>query len=127
MTTFSKSNKEITLIYNSDDHIGQKILAYAHSENIPVRDINLKFMKLTATHWAQLATMMNVKIRDFVNTEHPNFSQKFGKSDQLSSEDWLKLLINNPEILRAPVVIKGDKVSMMTNPQEMLGFVNQII
>jgi arsenate reductase len=32
-------------------------------------------------------------------------------------------LINNPDILKAPIVMKGDKIIMMSNPQEMLYFV----
>jgi arsenate reductase len=121
--TLANSDKEITLIYNSEEQIGRKILAYAHAENIPIREIDLKHMKLTPTHWTELASKMRINVRDFVNTEHPNFSQKFGRVDQLSDEDWLDLLIHNPDILKAPIVMKGDKVIMMSNPQEMLYFV----
>ena len=80
-------------------------------------------MKLTTTHWAELASKMKVNVRDLVNTEHPNFSQNYGRLNQLSDEDWLDLLINNPDILKAPIVMKGDKIIMMSNPQEMLYFV----
>jgi len=124
---FANTDKEITLIYHSEEHIGRQILAYAHTENLPIRDIDLKHMKLTPTHWAELASRMNINVRDLVNTEHPNFSQKFGQAGQYSAEDWLKLLVNNPDILKAPIVMKGDKVVMMSNPQEMLYFVKQSI
>jgi arsenate reductase len=120
---FANTDKEITLIYNSDEHIGRQILAYAQTEIIPIRDIDLKHMKLTTTHWAELASKMKVNVRDLVNTEHPNFSKNYGRLNQLSDEDWLDLLINNPDILKAPIVMKGDKIIMMNNPQEMLYFV----
>ena len=29
---FTNTDNEITLIYNSDDHIGKQVLAYAHTE-----------------------------------------------------------------------------------------------
>jgi arsenate reductase len=121
---FANTDKEITLIYHSEDSIGLKILAYAQIENIPIHDIDLKNMKLTATHWAELASRMNIHVRDLVNTEHPNFSQKFGQLEHLSNDDWLTLLIHNPDILKAPIVMKGHKVILMLNPQEMLNFVN---
>jgi arsenate reductase len=120
---FANTDKEITLIYHSEDHIGRQILAYAHIENKPIRDIDLKHMKLTPTHWAELASRMKINVRDLVNTEHPNFSQKFGHLDQLSDIDWLELLVNNPDILKAPVVMKGGKIAMLSNPQDMLYFV----
>jgi arsenate reductase len=121
--TFSNTDKEITLIYNSNRHIGKQILAFAQIEKIPIRDIDLVHMKLTTTHWADLAVKIGVSVRDLVNTEDSDFLQKFGKMDQLSEDDWLKLLVNNPLILKAPIVMKGNKIVMMCNPQDMLYFV----
>jgi arsenate reductase len=121
--TLANSDKEITLIYNSEDHVGRQVLAYTKAENIPVRDIDLAHVKLTPTHWAELAFKMGSDVRDLVNTEHPDFSQKFGKGKDLSENDWLTLLVQNPEILRGPVVMKGDKVEILSNPQDMLHFV----
>jgi len=41
----------------------------------------------------------------------------------LSDNDWLTLLVQNPSILIAPIVMKGDKIVRMSNPQDMLTFV----
>ncbi len=120
---FANTDKEITLIYNSDEHIGRKILAYAQIENLPIHDIDLVHMKLTTTHWAELALRMGINVRDLVDTEAPDFLQKFGIIDQLTNDDWLNLLVHNPGILKAPIVMKGDKIVMMSNPQDMLNFV----
>jgi arsenate reductase len=119
---FANTNKEITLIYNSEEHIGRQILAYIQTENMLVHDIDLKHMKLTPTQWAELADRLNIDVHGLVNTENPNFFQKFGKVNDLTGQDWLNLLAHNPDILKAPIVMKGAKISMMTNPQEMLYF-----
>lgn len=119
---FANTNKEITLIYNSEEHVGRQILAYAHTENLLIRDVDLKYMKLTPTQWAELAFRLKVNVGDLVNTENPNFFKKFGKVDNLTGQDWLSLLAHNPDILKAPIVMKGTKISMMSNPQEMLYF-----
>ncbi|TXD51999.1 MULTISPECIES: arsenate reductase family protein [unclassified Polaribacter] len=118
----ANTNKEITLIYNSEEHIGRQIMAYAHTENILIHDIDLKHMKLTPTQWAELASRLNIDVHELVNTENPNFFKKFGQVDDLTGQDWLSLLAHNPDILKAPIVMKGAKISMMTNPQEMLYF-----
>ena len=119
---FANTNKEITLIYNSEEHVDRQILAYVHTENLLIHDIDLKHMKLTPTQWAELASRLNIGVRDLVNTENPNFFKKFGKVTDLTSQDWLNLLAHNPDILKAPIVMKGSKISMMSNPQEMLYF-----
>ena len=121
--SFANTTKEITLIYNSQDHIGKQILAYAQIENIPIHDIDLVHMKLTPTQWAEVAGKMGIAVQDLVNTQSPDFIQKFGHHDEFSDDDWLKVLVHNPEVLKAPIVMKGDKIVMMTNPQDMLHFV----
>lgn len=120
---FANTDKEITLIYHSGEHIGKQILALAQAENLPIHDIDLAHMKLTPWHWAELATRMKVHIKELINTEDPDFLQKFIGVDDLSDDDWLKLLIHNPDILRAPIVMKGDKVVQMSNSQDILHFV----
>ena len=57
-----------------------------------------------------------------MNTENPNFLKKFGKVNDLTDQDWLNLLAHNPNILKVPIVMKGTKIGMMSNPQKMLHF-----
>lgn len=103
--------------------MGRQILAYAQSENIPIHDIDLAHMKLTPTHWAELAARMGINVGELVNVQDPDFLQKFGQDHDFSNDDWLKLLTHNPEILKAPIVMKGDKIVAMNNPQDMLYFI----
>lgn len=120
---FANTDKEITIIYSSEDHIGQQILAYAQTKNLPIHDIDLVHVKLTSMHWIELASRLNIETKDLINVENPEFLQKFNGLTDLSEIDWLKLLEHNPGILRAPIVMKGDSIVMMSNPQDMFRFV----
>jgi len=117
---FANTNKEITLIYNSEEPIGRQILANALKEKITVHDIDLKYIKLTPTQWAALASQLNLDISELVDTKSPVFLKKFGKVEDLAEQDWLSLLAHNPDILKAPIALKGSKIIMITNPQEIL-------
>ena len=116
------TDKEITIIYHSEDYIGKQILAYAQTEDLPIHEIDLAHTKLHGVHWAELASRMNIEIKDLINTEGSYFLQKFKELTDLSSQGWLTLLEHNPGILKAPIVMKGDKIVMMSNPQDMLNF-----
>ena len=123
--TFSNTDKEITLIYSSKDPIsaGKQILAYAQDVKIPIHDIDLEHVEVTPTQWSEIASRMGKDVQELVNTEGPYFLKKFGDIDISSEDDWLKILVNNPAVLTAPIVMKGDKVVAMKNPQDMLQFV----
>jgi arsenate reductase-like glutaredoxin family protein len=58
-----------------------------------------------------------------MNPEDPDFIQNFNRISELSVPDWLTLLIHNPQILKAKIVMKGDSISIMSNPQDILHFV----
>ncbi|MDG1334152.1 MAG: ArsC/Spx/MgsR family protein [Crocinitomicaceae bacterium] len=121
---FANTDKEITVIYDSNEHIGRQILAYAQTENLPIHDVDLVHQKLTPTHWVGLAKRLNIEVKNLVNTDDPDFVQKFGDVSELSEDDWLKLFVHNPDILRAPIVMKGEKIVMMSNSQDMLHFLD---
>lgn len=120
---FANTDKEITIIYSSEDRTGKQILAYAQSENLPIHEVNVHKTKVPSSHWAELAGKLGIEVKELVNTESSEFKQKFDKDSDLNEHDWLSLLEKNPDVLRAPIVMKGEKVVMMSNPQEMLNFV----
>lgn len=120
---FANTDKEITLIYSSEDQIGKQILAYCQVESLPIHEIDLLHTKITVTQWAELAQRMGVDVKDLVNTESSAYLQKFEKGADFDENDWLNLLEKNQDVLRGPIVMKGNKVVMMSNPQEMLQFI----
>lgn len=120
---FAKTDKAITLIYHSEDHIGREILAYAQAEKLPIHDIDIAHTHVPGILWLELAEMMKIGIKDLINLEHPNFTQKFEGDYDLSIHGWLTILEHNPDTLRAPIVMKGDKIIMMSNPRDMLYFI----
>lgn len=120
---FANTDKEITIIYSSEDQIGKQILAYAQIERLPIHAIDIKKTKIPGDQWAEIANRMGIKVKELVNTESSAYLQKFEKDADFDENDWLSLLEKNPDVLRGPIVMKGNKVVMMNNPQEMLQFI----
>lgn len=122
---FQNTDKEITIIYNSEEHVGRQILAYAQTEGLPIHDVDLAHTKLTPTHWVDIAGRLGIEVKGLVNTEDPDYLMKFGDHNSFSDDDWLKMLTHNPDILKAPIVIKGEKIVQMSNSQDMLHFIEK--
>lgn len=120
---FANTDKEITIIYSSEDRKGKQILAYAQTERFPIHEVDTQKTKIPSAQWAELAHRMGLEVKELINTEGSEFKQKFDKDTDLNEHDWLSLLEKNPDVLRAPIVMKGDKIVLMINPQDMLNFV----
>ncbi|WAC02782.1 hypothetical protein N7U66_03730 [Lacinutrix neustonica] len=119
MGEIATSNRQITLYYNSNSVRAKQTLAYARAEGIPVLPIDLLKQKLTGTQIAELAERLKIKIEDFVNQEHPSYNSKF-EHHQLSSDDWIKMIQHNPDIMKQPIALRGDKTILIETPTDII-------
>lgn len=118
---FANSDNEITIVYNSNSQLAKEVLAYAKSENLPIREIDTAHTHVSGTQWAELADRLDIKLKDLVNPEHPDYSQYFEEYD-FEDANWLKFLEKNPQAVKGPIAFRGDHIRIMTNPQDMVHF-----
>jgi arsenate reductase len=108
----------ITLYYNSESARAKQTLAYAQTENIPIHDVNILKTILPGTKIAQLAKGLGIEVSELVNQEHPTYTDKF-ENHTFSTDDWIKMIHHNPEIMRQPIAVKGDIVMMISSPRDI--------
>jgi len=119
MDEIATSARQITLFYNSNSTRAKQTLAYAKAEGYPIREIDLLKTKLTGTQLAELADKLHVHIKDLVNQEHPAYSSVF-EPHNLSENDWIKMIQHNPQIMKQPIALRGEKTLLIDNPTAIL-------
>ncbi|WP_434035248.1 hypothetical protein [Formosa sp. 4Alg 33] len=121
MGVLAEDSKQLTLIYSSESSVGKQTLAYANAADKKLLSIDISKTRVTGTQWAEVASKLGVKIGDLVDQDHPNFVKNFGdKGAILGSEDWIKILQNQPEVLRGCIVINGKESLVITNPSDLV-------
>jgi polyphosphate kinase len=55
---------------------------------------------------------------ELIRTQEPFFRQHL-KGKSLSEEEWMKLLVNNPQLLQRPIVVNGEKAVVAFPPEEV--------
>jgi len=48
--------------------------------------------------------------------------KKNTKKNNLNTDDWLKMIKNNPDILQNPIVINGDRYMLISHRSDILKF-----
>lgn len=119
MGEIATSNRQITLFYNSNSVRANKALAFAKAEGLALQTIDILKTPLTGTQIVELANRLGLEVHDLVNQEHPSYTSKFGPHE-LSSEDWIKMIQHNPEIMKQPIALKGDKTVLVETPSDIL-------
>jgi polyphosphate kinase len=73
---------------------------------------------LNAEDLHQILQKTGKKIIDLVRTQEPLFKAEFRGRD-LSEEEWIDVLIKNPQLLQRPIVVNGEKAVVANPPEEV--------
>jgi len=126
MGVIATNSREIKLFYNAETNKGLQTLAYLKSSKKKVLDVDLSKTKVTGTQWTELAKLLGKPIKDLINTEHPDFMNKYGKNPDLhDDEDWLKVMENNPKVVTQPILVNGDQAVQIDTPSEVVTFLEE--
>jgi len=115
----STSDRQITLFYNPRSRRGKQALAYAKTHGLPIEEIDILKTPLTGTQIAELADRLGIKINEMVNQEHYKYRRKF-TIKCFSSEDWITVIQNHPEIMRQPIALRGDRTIWVETPTDII-------
>ncbi|MBD0778432.1 hypothetical protein HPE56_11560 [Maribacter sp. ANRC-HE7] len=119
MGEIATSERQITLYCNSNSSRAKQTLAFAKAEGVPVLVVDMLKTKITGTQIVELSDRLGVEIRDLVNQDHPSYTMKFEHHD-LSSEDWIKMIQNNPGIMKQPIALRGDITILVETPSDII-------
>ena len=118
MGEIATSERQITIYYNPELVIAEKTLAFARAEGLAILEIDILKTPLTGTQLAELAGRLNMEIKDLVDREH-DFFKNIPETSEYSSDDWIKMIRNNPEILKL-IALRGDKTVIILIPTDIL-------
>lgn len=119
MGEIATSNRQISLFYNSKSAIGKQTLAYAMTEGLPVQEIDILKTKLTGTQIVELAHRLHLEVGDLIDKNHAAYKTDLN-SDEFSTDDWIKMIQHNPEIMKQPIAIRGDITILIKTPTDIL-------
>ncbi|MFD1160973.1 arsenate reductase family protein [Hwangdonia seohaensis] len=113
------SDRQITLYYNSRSRIGKQALAYAKTHGLPIEEVDILKTPLTGTQITELAGRLGIKINELVNQEHYKYRKKF-TAKCFSSEDWITMIQNHPEIMKQPIALRGERTVLVNTPTDII-------
>ncbi len=119
MGEIATSERQITLFFHSKSKRAKQTLAYARAEGLPIHLVDMMKTPLTGTQIAELSDRLGILVKDLVNQEHPAYTKKF-EQHEFSSDDWIKMIRNNPEIMKQPIAIRGDITILIETPTDII-------
>jgi arsenate reductase-like glutaredoxin family protein len=125
MGVISTDNRKITIYYHSENSIGKQAYAYVKSSEKKLHAVDICKTKVTGTQWAELASKLGKNISDLINKDHPGFTETYGEDSAIMEQhDWLKILENEPKLLKYPIVIDGENYLQIKSAAEFKQYID---
>ena len=102
------NSKELTLVYDSTTSEGRKALAFAYTLAPKVNKQDVSEVSLSSTFMRQVIKQLNLRPKDLLNRAHPYYQQHV-RGREFNMEGWLEVLRHNPQLIKAPIALMGDK------------------
>ncbi|WP_246124515.1 arsenate reductase family protein [Bizionia gelidisalsuginis] len=119
MGEIATSNRQITLFYSSKSVRAKQTLAYAKAEGLAIEEIDILKTKLTGFQIVELAEKLHIEVADLVNQDHPAYTSHF-EHHNLSTDDWIKMIQHNPEIMKQPIALRGNITILVETPTDII-------
>ncbi|WP_186988697.1 arsenate reductase family protein [Constantimarinum furrinae] len=114
----ARDEKQFTLIYSSNTRVGTHVLSYLQGIEDKILAIDIAKTKVSDTQWVELADKMNCKVADLIDKR----VAKVDNTAAYGTNDWLKVLQNNDEVLSWPIAVNGDRTAQIENAPDVMEF-----
>ncbi|MBU2905945.1 hypothetical protein KO529_14190 [Arenibacter algicola] len=121
MPVLVRNENQITFIYSSLSNLGKQLLGYLEGAKKNVECIDIAQEKISDTIWLEVLENVGLSFREVFMDIDQHLPDLNGK-ENFATEDWLKIINNNPVLLQRPIVINGDKARLLSNRSEILHF-----
>lgn len=111
-------HREILIYYNPDSSNDRKTVAHAQSVVSHVRSYSFKQAPSTGASWQQILKSLDIHPKELLNKADPYYQEHI-RGREFDKESWLKVLQYNPQLIKAPIAIRGRKAILCINSTDI--------
>lgn len=118
METNKKSDMEIKFIYNSNEINEREAYGYAKSlDQHYINPVDLDKEVLTERHWAELATKLNVAVKDLIDENNDYYKDELEGKD-FDDNDLLQIIKDHQHIIKTPIIDSNKFARFIKSPYD---------
>jgi len=111
-------SREILIYYNPTSSSDRKTVAHAKSLVPHLKTYAFGKTPSTKTSWKTILSSLDVHPKELLNKAHPYYQENI-RGREFSSSSWLNILERNPDLIKAPIAIRGRKALLCNTPTDI--------
>lgn len=110
--------REILIYYNKESRSDRQTVAHAQGLTKHVKSFTYDKTPSTGASWQHILKSLDMHPKDLMNKAHPYYQANI-RGREFDKTGWLKILHYNPDIIKAPIAIRGKRAVLCTNPTDI--------
>lgn len=112
------TNKEIVLLLSGNEYLNKQTIAHSKSLRAPVNVQDHLEEGVTSTLYSLVLENCNMEPKHLLDRSDATY-QKELRGQDMTKDEWVRFLKMRPDLLRAPIAIRGDQVVVCDNPSKV--------
>ncbi len=120
-----KVEEEETLILYHNNRCAKSRQALKILENSGLKFDTIEYLKkpLTEKEIKNLLKLLQLNAENIIRKGELLYKEKFATTN-ISENEWIKILANNPVLIERPILVKGNKAILARAPEKILELLN---
>ena len=110
--------REILIYYNAESSSDRKTIAHARTVSSHIKSYEFRNAPSSDTSWQMILSSLDIHPKELLNKAHPYYRQHI-KGKEFDEEGWVSCLRRNPDIIKAPIAVRGHRAILCTNPTDI--------
>jgi arsenate reductase len=115
----NSNHRTLTVYLGGNKSKDNQTLAFAKSQGLAIREVDVTKDNMTGTQLLQLANKMQVEIHELIDSNNEEY-KAYNIGGKFDQEDWLNLIIKHPEFIKTPIVQGETKAIFIDTPSDTL-------
>jgi arsenate reductase len=98
----------ITIYHNARCRKSRAGLEYLKEKGVDFEVVEYLKEPLTVEQFKKLLAKLNKRPKDMIRTQEAVYRSDF-KGKDFTDEEWIRIMVENPKLIKRPVVVKGNR------------------
>ncbi len=116
------SKNELTFLYNKNKELDRKALAMAHTLGVKINRQELSSVRISESLFVLFLEKLQKDPKSIVDKSNPYY-QKELRGRSFNMQEWYQIIKRKPRLLKAPLAMYRDKVTICQSPNDILRLV----